>query len=591
MRSTVSRALCNQMSTLQPGDGYTFSASSSGVTLDIIKPWTPPVGDGVYLGVTFPEILFPDVNGPGVPDLPETLIQQFQVETVVVGATQYVRIAQGAVNFTQSNMPFVYKGAVNDTRQAWIYAAAVRPGITAVDGGDPNSPWMENGGYYAMPSSGTYYVAISKLDMSGSASVSPLMQENAPFLSIFSESDPIAAKIFSQTGASQYLNMTNVQKMAGYDADSTGLSGDFGNCHTTWFLPVHWGYSVKLIAVISAFTPPIVAPTISVLHTATATSNAVHRITLPPDAKKMGSFQLQYAPGFTSDTTDPFDPFNPLNSGNLSGQFQWNLANALKAIQTLKGSTSVTASGPDTLDITYFNNLANTAVALPSIINNTIGIPTTTYEVSQQVIGSIDLSIPLQFIGTTLMNVPGWTEAADDPYNAYEANDWNDISNYLQKDALESIVPNNLDYYELVLGPGDWTAADYSWLAPGSCINEDTCFPFRVRRNGFAVSTVWEICPGSVNGRMPDPAFDTFEMTDGFVWLKLWYDGVEFPKDAAYGIVAEHGATVPVDTDTYGYIPIAQITGDVVTQLVTGSLWADRIKLGNLTAKYYYSRV
>lgn len=50
------------------------------------------------------------------------------------------------------------------------------------------------------------------------------------------------------------------------------------------------------------------------------------------------------------------------------------------------------------------------------------------------------------------------------------------------------------------------------------------------------------------------------------------------------------------DTDTYGYILLAVATdgsGPVcsVVQYVTGSLWADRLKLGTLTAKYYYARV
>jgi hypothetical protein len=582
------------MSNIQPGDGYSLKASSSGFNLDIDKPWTPPIGDGLYLGVNFPEFPpFPDINGPGFPDLPENLIQQFQVETLVVGPTQYVRIASGAVNFTVSNMPEIYKGAVNDTRQAWIYAAAVRPSITAVDGGDPDSPWMENGGYYSMPSSGTYYVTISKLDMAGSTSSSTLIQENAPFVSIFAETDPVAAKIFSQTGSSQYLNMTNVQKMQGYDAASTGLTGDFGNCHTTWFLPVHWGYSVKLIAVISAYTPPIVAPTIEVLHAATATSNEVHRITLPPAAKKSGSFQLQYAPGFTTDTTDPFDPFNPLNSGNLSGQFQWNLANALKAIQELKGSTSVTASGENKLDITYINGLANTSVTAPAIINNTVGIPTTTYEVSQQVIGSIDLSIPLHFIGTTLMNVPNWTEAADDPYNAYETNGWNDISNYLQKDALESIVPNNLAYYDLLIGPADWTAADYSWTAIGGCIEEPgSGHPFKVTVVSEAGGMfTYHIQSGTVNNVIPgNIATDiTVSNLEYDVFLKVPYVANVFPD--AGGFEWDIATTMPPDTDSEGYVKIATVDGATVTQFVTGSLWADRIKLGTATATYYYARI
>jgi hypothetical protein len=582
------------MSTIQPGDGYNLSASSSGFTLDIDKPWTPPIGDGLYLGVTFPEILFPDINGPGFPDVPTNLVQQFQVETVVAGAIQYVRIASGAVNFTVSNMPEIYKGAVNDTRQAWIYAAAVRPGITAVDGGDPDSPWMENGGYYAMPSSGTYYVTISKLDMAGSTSTSTLIQENAPFVSIFAETDPVAAKIFSQTGSSQYVNMTNVQKMEGYDAASTGLTGDFGNCHTTWFLPVHWGYSVKLIAVISAYTPPVVVPTVEVLHAATATSNEVHRITLPPAAKKSGSFQLQYAPGFTTDTTDPFDPFNPLNSGNLSGQFQWNLANSLKAIQELRGSTSVTASAENKLDITYLNGLANTSVAVPAIINNTVGIPTTTYEVSQQVIGSIDLSIPLQFIGTTLMNVPGWTEAADDPYNAYEANNWNDISNYLQKDALESIVPNTLVFYDLLIGPADWTAADYSWTAVGGCTSEPASggHPFLVTYLSDAAGMfTYGIQSGTVNNVTPGNILSdiTVSLAAYDVFLKVPYLAGVFPD--ATGFEWDIATSTPPDTDAEGYIRIATVNGSTVTQFVTGSLWADRIKLGTATATYYFARV
>ena len=584
------------MSTIQPGDGYNLSASSSGFTLDVNKPWTPPLGDGLYLGVTFPEILFPDINGPGFPDIPTNLVQQFQVETVVVGAIQYVRIASGAVNFTVSNMPEIYKGAVNDTRQAWIYAAAVRPGITAVDGGDPNSPWMENGGYYAMPSSGTYYVTISKLDMAGSTSSSPLIQENAPFVSIFAETDPVASKIFSQTGSSQYVNTTNVQKMQGYDAASTGLSGDFGNCHTTWFLPVHWGYSVKLIAVISAYTPPVVVPTVEVLHAATATSNEVHRITLPPAAKKSGSFQLQYAPGFTTDTTDPFDPFNPLNSGNLSGQFQWNLANSLKAIQELRGSTSVTASGANKLDITYLNDLANTSVAVPAIINNTVGIPTTTYEVSQQVIGSIDLSIPLQFIGTTLMNVANWVESADDPYNAYEANNWNDISNYLQKDDLESIVPNNLAYYDLLVGPADWTAADFSWTSYGSCIPEPgpvtPDHPYKVNFVSTAGGLdTFSIVTGATNNVTPGNIASTITVSSGAydVWIKHPYLSPNFPD--AGGFEWDMGTPVPADTDTEGYILIATVNGPTVTQIVTGSLWADRLKMGTQTAQYYFARI
>jgi hypothetical protein len=61
------------------------------------------------------------------------------------------------------------------------------------------------------------------------------------------------------------------------------------------------------------------------------------------------------------------------------------------------------------------------------------------------------------------------------------------------------------------------------------------------------------------------------------------------------------GGNVPLtpDDNTYGYLTIGTITVDSITapttftvsQNVTGSLWGDRLKLGTLTAKYYYARI
>ena len=53
------------------------------------------------------------------------------------------------------------------------------------------------------------------------------------------------------------------------------------------------------------------------------------------------------------------------------------------------------------------------------------------------------------------------------------------------------------------------------------------------------------------------------------------------------------------DTDEYAYLKIGSIAVDsisaptvfTVTQFVNGSLWADRIKLGTETARYYYARI
>ncbi len=59
------------------------------------------------------------------------------------------------------------------------------------------------------------------------------------------------------------------------------------------------------------------------------------------------------------------------------------------------------------------------------------------------------------------------------------------------------------------------------------------------------------------------------------------------------------GNAVTADDNTWGFLVIGTITVDsittpttfTVTQNVTGSLWADRIKLGTTTAKYYYARI
>ena len=580
---------------VQPGDGYSVNTLNGVSSISVDKPYTNDNNPGVLVGVVLPKIIFPDVVGPEFPESLEKILQ-FEVQTVVVGNTQYVRVAQGAVNFTVSNMPEVWKGVAYDDRQAWISKVAVRPGIEAVNGGDTGSPWMEDGGYYSMPASGQYYVVISKLDVAGSttaATSSPLLQENVPFVSIFSSDDPLYDKIFSETGPSHYINKTNVQKMAGYNAAATGLSGDFGNCHTTWFLPVKWGYACKIIAVIDAVTPEIVAPSISVVHAATATSSAVHRITLPPDMKKSGSFQLQYAPGFTSNTTDPFDPFDPLNSGNLTGQFQWNLANALKGIQSLRGNTAVTVQAENKLDITYVNELANTAVTLPTIINNTIGIPTTTYEVMQHVVGSIDMTSHPQFLGTTLMNVPNWVASEDDEYDAYEANDWNDISNFEQKDDIASITAATLDYYELMLSPNDWTSHNYSWIIPGTCTNEpdpepvDDCFPFKLK---LVSGSSYTVCPGTVNNKVPTNMNSTFSLTANTkIWLHCVHSaGTDFPITVSIAT----GASLPADGNFASYVLIAEMSAtNVLSQYLTGSLWGDRIRLGTDTARYYFARI
>ena len=77
----------------------------------------------------------------------------------------------------------------------------------------------------------------------------------------------------------------------------------------------------------------------------------------------------------------------------------------------------------------------------------------------------------------------------------------------------------------------------------------------------------------------------------------------DFPSSdvtsARYPLVIGGNDPLVADTDTAGFIFLGTITVDnvstpttfTVSQNVTGSLWADRLKLGTTTAVYYYARI
>ena len=152
--------------------------------------------------------------------------------------------------------------------------------------------------------------------------------------------------------------------------------------------------------------------------------------------------------------------------------------------------------------------------------------------------------------------------------------------------------------------------------------------PFQVINVAYdAVGTCWtyQVVPGTLNNVVP-------QIDEDSVWVKLdrtsgglpdWPISVLTPfhatthecfiylragKDATSGAFPSSddtssdypriicSDTALSDTDTYGYVLIAKATegaGPVCTvaQYVTGSLWGDRIKLGTLTASYYYARI
>lgn len=130
-------------------------------------------------------------------------------------------------------------------------------------------------------------------------------------------------------------------------------------------------------------------------------------------------------------------------------------------------------------------------------------------------------------------------------------------------------IPENFNY-----GPISWPT------------KLDSTHPFKV---SAASETTYKVKSGAVNNSIPTNIASTLSYTgSGFVWVVVPYSGSTF--DPASLVVAA-GATVPADTDAEGYVALAEVNAGVVTQLVTGSLWAKRIKVGSLTAEYFYSRV
>jgi hypothetical protein len=471
---------------IQPGVGYTFTSSSLGTNLNIERPWSEWDPSGA------------------------TIVQQFQVGVKKVDGVNKLQLAKGTVFFTQSNMPRIKLGAHNDQRQSWISKVAVYgTGITRT-AGTGSSVWMEDGGHYNITSAGTYYITISKFDInqSNDDTESALLNAEQPWVSIFKASDSIENTIFSETGPSEYVNKTNMHKMTGYDATSTGLSGDWGNCHTTWFNPVKWGYAVKLIAIVTATTAP--------------------------------------------------------------GEGGFN------------------------------------------------------FTIDQHIVGPIDLQIPVQFIGTTLCNQDDLNET-NDPYNLNKNSTpdaWSFIVNADTLTNLNGLTPANEDWFEEFVGPADWTSINYIGLTAGSCAAQDdnACehpfqfHPFTVA-SGESFLFRANVCSGMANNLVPFdepgsgtllPATIDFLTTgDTFIYLRMGTeayasDNPIFPvtdiTDPYYPTIVQ-SPTALTDTDEYCYIlmGMARNVGDpdtfTVDQTISGSVWAERLKIGTDTARYYWAGV
>lgn len=123
-----------------------------------------------------------------------------------------------------------------------------------------------------------------------------------------------------------------------------------------------------------------------------------------------------------------------------------------------------------------------------------------------------------------------------------------------------------------------------------------TTHPFKVIDGGTTegVTTV-TVITGAVNNSIPTNMSASLTVTSsGYVWVAAGYDSTNkvFPDPTNLTIAA--GATLPTSTTSVAYIALAQIVSGTINQLVTGSLWGDRIQVGSggtASAHYYFARV
>lgn len=163
---------------------------------------------------------------------------------------------------------------------------------------------------------------------------------------------------------------------------------------------------------------------------------------------------------------------------------------------------------------------------------------------------------------------------------------------------------------------------------------DDSCTPYKVKNvtvvtpEGEGGYVTYQICPGTFNNLMPQVFNETSEdfeylddlsegaqlildfnsTTSSLVYLRVGKEAGasgKFPPESPIGTgdpndpyprVYNTGGSLPEDSNEFGYVALAKVTdlgsgGYKVDQYVTGSLWGDRIRLGEATATYYYARI
>lgn len=598
--------------TIQPGNGYNFVSSSQGTSLDIDKPWTPPIGDAIVFAPQFgnsrqlPEQL---VYGDGTGGRP----LPFQCQIVSINGQRYLQIGVGAIGYTAGPMPIIKSGADTRIMQAYANKVQICPSGTRNNGDlypiyPPDDPgysltwWMEDGGGYELSDTNDPLTLWAfKWDVNvGVApfSSSSVVNTGLPTLALIAASNSTDTnKVTVDPGPSIFVQTMNVQKMTGYDHASTGLPLDWGHCHTSWLNPRKLGYSYKAIATITPSANTFTMTGGEERSGIPLVQNQVQHISLIGKASG-GTALISCGAGTSAiafPVTDFWDPITPIYSNELT------LAACLNSIPAITftvggepvsiafaGNVEVSRTTEGSYYVTFCNELAG--LNAPLLTFNTAGVTAYTYDfdITQYHTGNIDLTTPMQTGMVQLRNVPNEDEA-DDPYNVNFGASWDQIVNNAECVACDSFSGDVTTDGMFNMTGATAIPVDYDG---GECINEPGPFvpthPYQVISDGAGT---YSLVFGMTNNVTPSNYASTISAGSGnFVaYLRHPYVSGVFPDQMDF--IWDIAAGLPADDDDYGYIALAEITGTTVDQLVTGSLWGDRLKTGTDTARYYYAQV
>jgi hypothetical protein len=215
---------------IQPGVGYTFTASSQGTNFSIQTPWAP--------WASYPE---------------EKTYQQFECIVVKEGSDFFLKTYKGVVDYSKSSFPTVPGGTTDGSpspfyhieRQAritdWaIYQTGFRTAGTATDG--PRFNWMADDGkveiYNADYEGGSnqWLVTISMVDWNIDAPIpgARIINAGMPYVSVF----PI--------GDEQMTPRVEANPKSSYSSRTMYVGASYGDSGSS--VPLQIGYTYKKIA-------------------------------------------------------------------------------------------------------------------------------------------------------------------------------------------------------------------------------------------------------------------------------------------------------------------------------------------------------